>query len=85
MLKRGGWSCVLVQFDIHSPAATVREALMYSAQLRLIGADKKQLISFVDEVPPLLVSCHFQVHASAKLQARAESAIDWQGSKLVDC
>lgn len=43
---------VMLQFDIHSPAATVREALMYSAQLRLVSADKKQLTSFVDEVPP---------------------------------
>jgi hypothetical protein len=38
------------QFDIHSPATTVREALMFSAQLRLVGTNKKQLISFVDEV-----------------------------------
>ncbi|BDA47821.1 probable pleiotropic drug resistance protein 1 [Coccomyxa sp. Obi] len=42
------------QFDIHSPAATVREALMFSAQLRLVGTNKKQLESFVDEVLELM-------------------------------
>ena len=41
---------MLLQFDIHSPAATVREALMFSARLRLVDTDKKQLENFVDEV-----------------------------------
>ena len=37
------------QFDIHSPGATVHEALLFSAQLRLIGVSKPDARKFVDE------------------------------------
>lgn len=47
-----------VQFDIHSPATTVREALAYSAQLRLADVQSAQLQGFVDEVCQIsLCSC----------------------------
>ena len=39
-----------VQFDIHSPALTIRESYEFSAQLRLINVNKVQLQEFVDEV-----------------------------------
>ena len=42
--------CMLVQFDIHSPASTVKEALNFSAELRLEGVDAKQRKAFVGEV-----------------------------------
>ena len=42
------------QFDIHSPANTVKEALMFSAELRLEGVDSQQRKSFVNEVRPQL-------------------------------
>ena len=39
-----------VQFDIHSPALTVRESFEFSAQLRLLASNKQQLQDFVDLV-----------------------------------
>ncbi|KAK9902782.1 hypothetical protein WJX75_005811 [Coccomyxa subellipsoidea] len=42
------------QFDIHSPATTVREALAFSAELRLADVQSAQLHSFVDEVMELM-------------------------------
>ena len=42
------------QFDIHSPANTVKEALMFSAELRLEGVDAQQRKTFVNEVRPRL-------------------------------
>ena len=45
---------VIMQFDIHSPANTVLEALNFSAELRLEGVDAKQRKAFVDEVCFLL-------------------------------
>ncbi|BDA51445.1 ABC transporter G family member 36 [Coccomyxa sp. Obi] len=42
------------QFDIHSPATTVREALAYSAELRLADVQSTQLQGFVDEVMELM-------------------------------
>ncbi len=45
-----------VQFDIHSPANTVYEALRYSAEMRLIDIDKKQLAQFVDQVTVSLLT-----------------------------
>ena len=39
--------------DIHSPALTIRESLVFSAECRLIIDDQNQLQEFVDEV-----SCH---------------------------
>lgn len=50
------------QFDIHSPATTVREALMFSAQLRLVGTNKKQLTSFVDEAICPCLQLHYTEH-----------------------
>ena len=41
---------LLAQFDIHSPANTVLEALDFSAELRLEGVDAQQRKAFVDEV-----------------------------------
>ena len=41
---------MLAQFDIHSPANTVLEALNFSAELRLEGVDARQRKAFVDEV-----------------------------------
>ena len=41
-----------VQFDIHSPANSVKEALNFSAELRLEGVDAKQRRAFVGEVAP---------------------------------
>lgn len=38
------------QFDIHSPALTVREAFKFSAQMRLMNVTPDQLEEFVDEV-----------------------------------
>lgn len=46
-----------VQFDIHSPGATVHEALLFSAQLRLIDVRKDKMRRFVDEVGPPLLPC----------------------------
>ena len=40
----------LVQFDIHSPGATVYEALIFSAELRLMGVSRSQMRTFVAEV-----------------------------------
>ena len=37
------------QFDIHSPALTVRESFKHSAQMRLMNVSKEQLDEFVDE------------------------------------
>ena len=42
------------QFDIHSSANTVKEALMFSAELRLEGVDSQQRKTFVNEVRPQL-------------------------------
>ena len=39
----------MLQFDIHSPGATVHEALLFSAQLRLIDVSKDKMRTFVDE------------------------------------
>ena len=36
--------------DIHSPALTIRESLVFSAECRLIIDDQNQLQEFVDEV-----------------------------------
>ena len=44
--------CCVVQFDIHSPGATVHEALLFSAQLRLIDTSKDKMRKFVDEASP---------------------------------
>lgn len=41
---------LLLQFDIHSPANTVYEALNFSSELRLEGVDKIQRKAFVNEV-----------------------------------
>ncbi len=40
------------QFDIHSPALTVRESFKHSAQMRLMDVTADQLEEFVDEVSP---------------------------------
>ncbi len=42
----------LLQNDIHSPQTTVREALIFSASLRLTvdNLDKKTINAFVDEI-----------------------------------
>ncbi len=47
------------QNDIHSPQTTVREALQFSAHLRLpAGTDPGTVEDFVNQVPPpLLTSC----------------------------
>eukprot|EP00884_Botryococcus_braunii_P014151 jgi/Botrbrau1/22737/Bobra.0132s0074.2 len=42
------------QFDIHTPALMVREALKFSAKLRLSGIDNHQMEEFVDEVMELM-------------------------------
>lgn len=38
------------QFDIHSPALTIRESFKHSAQMRLMDVTSDQLEEFVDEV-----------------------------------
>ena len=38
------------QFDIHSPALTIRESFKFSAQMRLMDVTAEQLEEFVDEV-----------------------------------
>ena len=38
------------QNDIHSPQVTVGESLMFSAQLRLMDVNKRDLKAFVNEV-----------------------------------
>ena len=42
------------QFDIHSPALTVKESFSFSAEMRLMSVTHDQLEEFVDEVrqPP---------------------------------
>ena len=40
----------LMQNDIHAPATTVYEALEFSAQMRIMDVDKRQLKDFVDQV-----------------------------------
>ena len=42
------------QFDVHSPQTTVREALLFSAQLRTQGETKEVITAFVDEVMDLV-------------------------------
>ena len=42
--------------DIHSPALTIRESLVFSAETRLLIDDQNQLQEFVDEVPPDCIS-----------------------------
>ena len=45
------WDCRYVeQNDIHSPQVTVGESLMFSAQLRLMDVNKRDLKAFVNEV-----------------------------------
>ena len=39
-----------MQFDIHSPGATVYEALIFSAELRLMDVSRCQMRTFVAEV-----------------------------------
>ena len=38
--------------DIHSPALTIRESLVFSAETRLLIEDQNQLQEFVDEARP---------------------------------
>ena len=48
------WNCRYVeQNDIHSPQVTVGESLMFSAQLRLMDVNKRDLKAFVNEVSHL--------------------------------
>lgn len=42
------------QFDVHSPQTTVREALLFSAQLRTQGETSEVITAFVDEVMDLV-------------------------------
>ena len=42
------------QFDVHSPQTTVREALLFSAQLRTRGETTEVITAFVDEVMDLV-------------------------------
>ena len=42
------------QFDVHSPQTTVREALLFSAQLRTQGETTEVITAFVDEVMDLV-------------------------------
>ena len=42
------------QFDVHSPQTTVREALLFSAQLRTRGETNEVITAFVDEVMDLV-------------------------------
>ncbi|CAK0759197.1 hypothetical protein CVIRNUC_002679 [Coccomyxa viridis] len=42
------------QFDIHSPGATVYEALIFSAELRLMDVSRSQMRTFVAEVMGLM-------------------------------
>ncbi len=42
------------QFDVHSPQTTVREALLFSAQLRTRGETTEVIYAFVDEVMDLV-------------------------------
>lgn len=67
-----------MQFDIHSPALTIRESYEFSAQLRLHKLDPQQVQEFVDEVCPyaesmLTGTCGSDVglHAHAALQTLA--------------
>ena len=53
-----------LQFDIHSPANTVREALNFSAELRLEGVNAKQRTAFVDEARCILLHTLQVYHAS---------------------
>ncbi len=56
------------QFDIHSPATTVREALAFSAELRLADVQPAQLHSFVDEVWWMLfITAHQTCHLARVL------------------
>ncbi len=47
------------QFDIHTPALTIRESFSFSASLRLMDVNVEQREEFVDEVGPAcgLISC----------------------------
>ena len=40
------------QFDIHTPALTIRESFSFSASLRLMDVNVEQREEFVDEVCP---------------------------------
>ena len=69
--------CVLLQFDIHSPASTVKEALNFSAELSLEGVDAKQRKAFVGEVvfwhqpsPPVFSGPGSPLHAACTLSGR---------------
>ena len=47
------------QFDIHTPALTIRESFSFSASLRLMDVSMEQREEFVDEVrsESMLASC----------------------------
>lgn len=62
-----------VQFDIHSPATTVREALAFSAELRLADVQSAQLHSFVDEVGQLPLFPSWQNMLCTFLQSIVQS------------
>ena len=51
------------QFDVHSPQTTVREALLFSAQLRTRGETTEVITAFVDEVMDLVELHSSLVHA----------------------
>ena len=48
----------LMQNDIHAPATTVYEALEFSAQMRIMDVDKRQLKDFVDQVTILSMALY---------------------------
>ena len=74
------------QFDIHSPALTVRESFKHSAQMRLMDVTPEQSEEFVDEVLP---PSNFPLTHSRKLPAlsrlcRNPPATSWQTISLLD-
>ena len=50
MMTLSGECRYVEQNDIHSPQVTVGESLMFSAQLRLMDVNKRDLKAFVNEV-----------------------------------
>lgn len=50
-------SAQVEQFDIHSPALTVRESFSFSAALRLMNVSVEQREEFVDEVSTCKLPC----------------------------
>lgn len=56
-----------LQFDIHAAGATVYEAVLFSARMRLMSVEQPKLIEFVDQVS--VIACHVSTGVRSGSQA----------------